>query len=81
MNEIAESLQNIEIPVDRKAYVKYNVTKEELVAAWNASNTREEVLSRVQMPLNVVLARISYYKKKGDELKDIPRTKKVEVTA
>lgn len=48
---------------------EYNVTAEEFVAIWEASSSSQEVSERTGMPVPIVNARASKYRKSGVKLK------------
>jgi hypothetical protein len=60
----------------RMAKKNYNVSPEEFVVAWQMSKTAEEAAQRLGMPKGIVLARASFYREKGVNLKTMKRGKK-----
>jgi len=53
-----------------KSQKTYHVTAEEFVIAWNTSTSAKEVAEKVGMPIPIVHARASKYRKAGVRLKD-----------
>lgn len=53
-----------------KTQKKYHVSAEEFVIAWNTSASAQEVAERIGMPVPIVHARASKYRKAGVRLKD-----------
>jgi hypothetical protein len=58
---------------DQEGRTRYAVTPEQFALAWNESESAEEAAQRVDMPLPIVLARVSNYRKKGIKMKKMPR--------
>jgi hypothetical protein len=52
----------------------YGVSAERFVEVWQTSNSAQEVRDRTGMPLPIVHARASGYRKQGVKLKKMPRT-------
>jgi hypothetical protein len=53
--------------------VDYGVSAERFVEVWQTSNSAQEVADRTGMPLPIVHARASGYRKQGVKLKKMPR--------
>lgn len=52
---------------------KYEITPEKFVEIWSRAESAEEAAEEMGMPLPIVLARVSNYRKKGVRLKKMPR--------
>jgi hypothetical protein len=57
----------------RKKWSRYGVSPEAFVQAWQASESLDEVATRLKMPKQVAYARGWFYRKKGIQLKTFPR--------
>lgn len=53
-----------------KSQKTYHVTAEDFVIAWNTSTSAKEVAEKVGMPIPIVHARASKYRKAGVRLRD-----------
>jgi hypothetical protein len=51
----------------------YRVTPLQFVETWTLSNSVAEVAEKLGMPQPIVMARASFYRKKGVKLKRMPR--------
>jgi hypothetical protein len=58
---------------DRPGRTKYAVTPAQFVAAWQMSDTVQEVSDKLKMPQPIVLARASTYRQSGVRLKKLRR--------
>ena len=67
----------------KESRAKYNVTPEQFAEIWTRSNSAEEAAEAMGMPLGIVLARLSTYRKRGARLKKMPRknTRRVDIKA
>jgi hypothetical protein len=54
--------------------VDYGVSAEKFVTVWQTSDSAQEVSKKLEMPLPIVHARASGYRKQGVKLKKMPRT-------
>ena len=59
----------------RKRYgrTQYEVTPEEFAKTWNIAETADIAAKALGMPLPIVLARVSNYRKRGIPMKKMPR--------
>lgn len=62
----------------------YGVSAEQFVSSWEAAASAADVASQLNMPVAIVHARATYYKRRGVKLKPMPRVisvsaKKAEV--
>ncbi len=58
---------------ERKPRKQYGVSDTSFCTTWQTSNSAGEVANRLNMPKNIVLARSAVYRKKGVDLKKMPR--------
>jgi hypothetical protein len=56
-----------------KKRTEYDVTPEQFIEAWQTSQSAQEVATRLKMPKPIVLARASFYRQAGINLKKMPR--------
>jgi hypothetical protein len=66
---------------DRRSRHEYGVSPEEFVRTWQTSETTQEAADKLKMPKDIVLARVSAYRKAGVNLKKMRRvtTRSVDV--
>lgn len=57
----------------RKKYVRHPATPEEFAVTWTKAKSIEEVSQLLNMPLDVVSTRASFYRRRGVKLKKMPR--------
>lgn len=58
----------------KKKRRKYNVSAEQFITAWRSSETAREVAAKVGLPLPIVYARVSFYRRRGVRLLPLRRT-------
>jgi hypothetical protein len=58
---------------EREGRANYPVSPEEFALTWNGSASAQEAADELGMPLPIVLARVSNYRKKGIRMKKMPR--------
>lgn len=60
---------------EKRQRASYGITAEEFVRVWQSCSSASEVVSRLNMPLPIVHARASGYRKAGVHLKSMPRNR------
>lgn len=67
---------------EKRSYKQYSVTAEQFITTWQMSDTAADVAAKLEMPLKIIHARASNYRKAGIRLKQMPRrSNKIDVEA
>lgn len=80
-NPVSETTEQVPVKQKRKR-IKYNITDEQFVEAWQSSNTAQEAADKVSkvlgytIPKSNILAKASAYRTKGVNLKKMDKRSK-----
>jgi len=73
MEQPAPQKSNESDVTQRRPQARYGVSAQEFITAWETSDSAQEAADRVNMPKAIAQARASGYRKRGLNLKHMPR--------